>query len=376
MSTKKKLARLLIGLWICWGFVTAESVMCTMEYKPVCWMDYVTYGNSCIATNQHNVTVAYNWQCRTSTQTKVKKAWTDILDGYFIRKNISSIETKWDFLHKMLIKIDKIAVDLDSKSFNMEVMKAVSNETQLYLKRNVYDIYIIDHIDAITNEQPVLWWKWFVTNIKRTNPNIAKVTYEDWHIQNSISVYITMKDWEIFYTKYLDLLTEFDNEYAGVNVLANDIARAIKYKDFKFIEKAIYPWDKLIFSPYVYVEENNIKILWSELYSTMNLGKTIHWWSYDGSWLPIILTFKDYYNMFVYDFDYYNNSKVIYWSTAQRWNTTNNIKEKFPDSYVVEFYHQPKEWEYEMSRSSLNLVFVKKWNTYYLKAIVHDQWTI
>jgi NAD(P)H-nitrite reductase large subunit len=33
-----------------------ESIMCTMDYTPVCGCDDVTYGNACVAINWNGIT--------------------------------------------------------------------------------------------------------------------------------------------------------------------------------------------------------------------------------------------------------------------------------------------------------------------------------
>lgn len=37
-----------------------EPKICTMEYAPMCWVDWVTYGNSCMAWKKE---IAYTWEC-------------------------------------------------------------------------------------------------------------------------------------------------------------------------------------------------------------------------------------------------------------------------------------------------------------------------
>lgn len=42
-----------------------EPVMCTMQYEPVCWVNWVTYGNSCMAGGAK---IAYEWECSSLSQ--------------------------------------------------------------------------------------------------------------------------------------------------------------------------------------------------------------------------------------------------------------------------------------------------------------------
>ena len=38
-----------------------EAVFCTMDYSPVCWVDWKTYSNRCWAEEQAKVEVDYFW---------------------------------------------------------------------------------------------------------------------------------------------------------------------------------------------------------------------------------------------------------------------------------------------------------------------------
>jgi hypothetical protein len=42
--------------------VIEEPIMCTMDYNPVCWKDWVTYWNKCSAWKKE---IAYEWECKT-----------------------------------------------------------------------------------------------------------------------------------------------------------------------------------------------------------------------------------------------------------------------------------------------------------------------
>lgn len=49
-----------------------EPVMCTMQYDPVCWVDWVTYGNSCSAWK---VKIAYVWECNINSWVSEGSDW-------------------------------------------------------------------------------------------------------------------------------------------------------------------------------------------------------------------------------------------------------------------------------------------------------------
>jgi len=50
--------------WVCDSTDSSssdEQTICTMEYNPVCWTNWVTYGNKCMAWKNK---IAYTWECK------------------------------------------------------------------------------------------------------------------------------------------------------------------------------------------------------------------------------------------------------------------------------------------------------------------------
>jgi hypothetical protein len=80
-----------------------EVFACPMIYSPVCWNDWETYSNSCMA---QKVWVKYNSNCIwEKLETKVYDAWKKSVD-----KNIWKVDNKKKivFFEKLIAKIDKI----------------------------------------------------------------------------------------------------------------------------------------------------------------------------------------------------------------------------------------------------------------------------
>lgn len=95
--------------------------ICTMQYEPVCWVDWVTYWNTCSAWD---VKIAYKWECSwelilVDTEEEIKKMTQQYL-GVFEKnkienalkkvekkiKNIKDISTRENLIYDIKNKID------------------------------------------------------------------------------------------------------------------------------------------------------------------------------------------------------------------------------------------------------------------------------
>jgi len=156
------------------------------------------------------------------------------------------------------------------------------------------------------------------------------------------------------------------------------IASILKDQDMTALAEYIDPEQGLRFSPYGYINvKTDLLFTEKQLPDLFADSKIYTWGAYDGSGDPINLTFSEYYNEFIYDYDYLNADTIGNNHIVGHGNSLINIEEAYPDSVFVEFYFPGFEEEYAgMDWSSLRLIFQEKYDLRYLVGIVHDQWTI
>ncbi|MUV36683.1 hypothetical protein JNUCC1_00487 [Lentibacillus sp. JNUCC-1] len=167
-------------------------------------------------------------------------------------------------------------------------------------------------------------------------------------------------------------------ESFDIREASDEILQAIKQRDMKSIAEMAHPDKGVLFSPYVYVEENAVNVSKDELSDLMQEPDQRLWGHYDGSGKPIELTPKAYFDEFLDVSKYLNDpDEVLIDDPQHRGNTVNNVKETFPDSKIIEYYDGGSEEYAGIDWSSIILVYEKddsgKWK---LVAVVRDMWTI
>jgi hypothetical protein len=155
---------------------------------------------------------------------------------------------------------------------------------------------------------------------------------------------------------------------------------ALKVKNMDSLSKIVHPEKGVQISPYGHLDSNkDVNIKANELKDLMLDKSIINWGDYDGSGLPIELTFADYFNKFIYNHDFANAPQKSKNEFIGKGNTANNLFEIFPkNQYTMIEYHFPGfDPEVEgLDWNSLRLVFEQLKTGWKLVAIVHDQWTI
>lgn len=160
-------------------------------------------------------------------------------------------------------------------------------------------------------------------------------------------------------------------------VMALEVLEDIRDKDFDDISNYLGE-EGLLFSPYGYVDKETAIVLSPDEVSNLEGdSEERHWGSYDGSGEPIVLSFDEYYDEFIYDQDFLNAEIIGNNARIGQGNTLENIHEVFDDARFVEFHFTGFDDEFEgMDWVSLRLVFTPDGDSWNLLAIVHDEWTI
>ncbi|MDB4866701.1 MAG: hypothetical protein JWR03_1034 [Cohnella sp.] len=158
---------------------------------------------------------------------------------------------------------------------------------------------------------------------------------------------------------------------------ASDIVDILRDRDLKRLAETVDPDKGLRFSPYSNIDAKSGQVFKAGGLPTFKDATKLTWGSYDGRGEPIELTFRNYFEKFVYDQDFAGAPSISVNKLLGVGNMKFNGKKLYPNASFVE-YHFPgfdkknngMDWE------SLVLVLVPSGNDWKLCAIVHNQWTI
>lgn len=157
---------------------------------------------------------------------------------------------------------------------------------------------------------------------------------------------------------------------------ANDILADLKAKDFASIASYVSSQEGLVFCPYSggCLDGQGLKFAKADLPGFMQNSRDYEWGFQDGSGFPIVLTPAEYYNEYLMDAPY--ERKERYGRTEQPM-THEQIKQRFPEATIVEFYYPGTQQNSFMDWQNLNMVFEKDQNgNWILVAFVNNRWTI
>jgi len=163
----------------------------------------------------------------------------------------------------------------------------------------------------------------------------------------------------------------------SIEAVALKALTALKTKDYNTFASCFHPIDGVRFSPYGFIDPTHKQVLAKDFLEAIDRNWILTWGHFDGSGEAIKIRVKPYIDRFIYNADYLNAEKKSYDSFIGQGNTINNLKETYPQLHFTEYYFSGFDDKYKgLDWTSLRFVFKKHENTYFLVAVIHDQWTI
>ena len=176
------------------------------------------------------------------------------------------------------------------------------------------------------------------------------------------------------------LARQMGNVNDPVALRAAEAIMALKDGDMVALSTLVHSAKGLRFSPYATVQTGaggDLVFSATDVRGLMADSTVYHWGTYDGSGKPIALTFRQYYDEFVYDVGFSRPDVVGFDETVGQGNSIDNIASAYPDGVLVEYHFEGFDPQYAgMDWRSLRLVFEEQGGSWYLVGIVHDEWTI
>ncbi len=167
-----------------------------------------------------------------------------------------------------------------------------------------------------------------------------------------------------------------DNAEAAVKDAAENIVELLRDRDLASLSDWIDPEQGLRFSPYSHIDVENTKVFQPGQLPDFKDTNPLTWGIADGSGEPIELTFRDYFDKFVYSQDFAEAPSVTVNHTLAKGTTSFNGTEVYPGAAYVEFYFPGFDKQFDgMDWQSLMLVFIPSGEDWKLVSIVHGQWT-
>ena len=155
------------------------------------------------------------------------------------------------------------------------------------------------------------------------------------------------------------------------------VLASLQAYDYNLLIDLIHPDHCLGFSPYAYLSENHLIFCPEELNNLISSDEKYNWGKYDGTGNPILMTFPEYHQDFVYDSNYIKAEIIGFNVEVSSGNAINNIADVYPAGVMIEYYFSGFDPQYGgLDWRSIRLVFIQDNLTWYLAAIIHGEWTI
>lgn len=168
-----------------------------------------------------------------------------------------------------------------------------------------------------------------------------------------------------------------NDQDAQLKVIALDVVEYLQERDLSALIPLIDPEQGLRFSPYPHINTDTDLVFKADALPSFKDTNKLQWGIADGSGEALDLSFRDYYEKFVYNNDFADAPNVSVNKILAKGNSESNITKVYPSASYVEFYFPGFDKELDgMDWQSLVLVFIPSADDWKLVDIVHGQWTI
>ncbi len=158
--------------------------------------------------------------------------------------------------------------------------------------------------------------------------------------------------------------------------VAEQAVQALKARDMNALANLIHPAKGVHFAPYATLSlEHDRHFTPTELRAAIRDSKPYVWGEEDGSGAPVTLSFRNYFDRFVYDRDFAAAKPLFNADPPRKSNSADNARQLYPTAVIVT-YHAPATTKNGMDFRNLRLVFERFEDKWVLVHIAHDQWTI
>jgi hypothetical protein len=165
---------------------------------------------------------------------------------------------------------------------------------------------------------------------------------------------------------------------SGVLQVARQVVEALKAQDGKKLASLVHPEKGVRFSPGAYVNVTSDVVFSSAQIETFWTNeKTYTWGLADGTGDPINMTPSQYCREYIMSRDFLSPSSINVNSDRAVGNTSNNAALAYPNGTRVEYYINPSIGDNmpELDWAALRLVFERSGDSWFLVAVIHDEWT-
>jgi hypothetical protein len=178
-----------------------------------------------------------------------------------------------------------------------------------------------------------------------------------------------------------NLERDVSNDDRSDNVVlqvARQTLEAFNAQDGTKLASLVHPKKGVRFSPSAYVDiTSDVVFSRTQIEKFWTDKKNYTWGFADGTGNPINMTPSQYCREYIMDRDFLNPSSISINNDRAFGNTNNNATLVYPNGTRVEYYIEPSMRDTpELDWAALRLVFERSGDSWFLIAVIHDEWTI